>query len=52
MRIFLLRVILAWWLIPVMFVLGMPIWCLLGEPEEAWGCMKTFAYEIWNGEYL
>jgi len=50
-RVFFLRVLLGWWLIPAFFVIGMPIWILMGGYIEAMNVFRGTADLLWNGEY-
>lgn len=43
MRIFLLRLLLGWWIIPITAVIGVPFWYVMGGWKEAIATLKFFA---------
>lgn len=48
-RIFLLRLLLAWWLIPTVAIMGMPLWYLLGGKDDAMDVLRDFSQALWYG---
>ena len=49
MRILLQRLLFAWWMIPVITVIGIPQAYLMCGWDEAWETYKTIVDHIWNG---
>ena len=50
--IFLLRVLISWWYIPIMTIGGFPLWCLLGGWDAAVKCLKFTIDMMWYGEFI
>ncbi len=50
MRIFLLRVLIASWMIPLMWTIGFMFASLIFGVEEAFDGTKDITNTLWNGE--
>ena len=50
MRIFLLRLFVGWWMIILLTVVALPLWCLIGGKEGGFDCYKSFIDMVWNGD--
>jgi hypothetical protein len=48
-RIFLLRALLGWWIIPLATVFGFPIWYLMGGYQAAVCTLKFLKDQLWHG---
>ena len=49
MRIFLLRLLIGWWMIPIIVVTALPLaWLLLGW-SDAKSCTVEFVHFLWYG---
>lgn len=52
MRLFLLRTLLAWWMIPALWVLVLPLgWLLTGDFGSSVQETKEMSRKLWNGFY-
>lgn len=49
LRIVMLRILLAWWMIPASWIVVFPLFALLGGVDEAMLCVIDLNDALWNG---
>ena len=47
--IFLLRALLGWWIIPFLWIVGFPLFWLIGGVIESGNACVEFSKFMWNG---